>query len=475
MKLCRATAILLLASNSALAGTAANNDENEGKNKKPLLLLHVGPPKTSTTTLQYFLSEYRSSLQEENWLFVGRHYTEDGAWMGYFDKPFSNLVDFECQVHAWDSDLEEDEGLISVYHDYLGEDHNSTSEITGDNRKDWTHSVDAPSCWKSFLAELNRVRRSGMNVLISDEMICIRGHNQEEFHFDMLYDTLTPDWNVQVLATYRRFHAWLPSEKNQFDQYRLSDWAEMDRFLEWGGEAVPPMYDYIKAAVEDSQNVKYPYLDDIMTEYGKYFGTVQTLNMHDLSEYKTLVSQLICRFVPNATKTCELSKTDLKATSSKILNAAKSGYYDMLAMVAYEEGMINDQEDPRLTRTYVRDAIEKQHEEVLKKKPSDFPLQCPTLEEMQPLLTKSLAYEEQLFPEYHAANKDIHTQEFMTMVEKKKYCSIDTAATLEQDQWRAFLEQLVYEEDDDDDEDDEESGIPPPVNMAIHDMVSEEL
>ena len=210
--------------------TAASTTKD---NDKPLFLLHVGPPKTGTTTLQYFLSEYRDSFAKDNWLYVGRWYDEEGEWMGYHDPPFAQMTEFECQVHTYADDSQDEEwGLVAIYNDYLEsfeDGYNSTQEVPPELRFDWTHNIHAPECWKRFLAEMHRIRRAGMNVLVSDEMICIRGHNQEEFHFDMLKDTLSPDWNVQIMATYRRFHAWLPSEKNQYDQYKLSDWGEMVR------------------------------------------------------------------------------------------------------------------------------------------------------------------------------------------------------------------------------------------------------
>jgi len=378
-------------------------------------------------------------------LYVGRWYDEKGTWHGYQTRQFAAMVDYECQVGSYDDEEEEEDGLMPVYNElYVDpEEAEDESEIV-----DWPYHRTTPPCWKAFLVELQRIRRKGnMNVLVSDEMICIRGHNQENFHFHMLRDTLSRDWDVRIIATYRRFHAWLPSEKNQYDQYRLSDWAEMPRWLEWEGDVIPPMYQYMKKAIEDPERIKYPFLNNIIEGYGEYFD-VQVMNMHDTTKYKTLASQMVCDFIPNATKTCALSQVEEKdnKTASTVLNAAKSGYYDMLAMAANAKGLIDVDSDPeRLTRPYVRDQIEWEHEKARGLKPTDFELVCPTREDLQPLLQQSLDYEEQFFPEFHKANKETHLKEFDKMFNKKRYCSIDTEAALKDEHWLEFLKRLNKE------------------------------
>lgn len=254
--------------------------------------------------------------------------------------------------------------------------------------------------------------------------------------------------------------------------------------MEWDGENIPHMYDYIKRAIEDPTKIKYPYLNDIVRDYGKYFDDIQIMNMHDLSKYKTLASQMVCDFIPNATETCALSQTDAKATSSKVLNAAKSAYYDNLAMAAYENGMIPQvEEDERLTRIFVRDEVEYHHATILGKKPNDFPLHCPPLEEMEPLLVKSLEFEEQFFPDFHKEQQEKHKEEFLKSFNKKRFCSIDTDAALEEEEWQIFFQKLEYVEREEHDGETAQDGAAveadplkvPQAGASLHGATSDEL
>ena len=45
--------------------TASSNDE------RPLFLLHVGPSKTGTTTIQYFAGQHKDLLEEDNIYYLG--------------------------------------------------------------------------------------------------------------------------------------------------------------------------------------------------------------------------------------------------------------------------------------------------------------------------------------------------------------------------------------------------------------------
>ena len=413
---------------------------NTTKDNKPLIILHVGPPKTSTTTLQYYLSRYADTLAQENYLYVGRVYDAEGNYQQYFNMEFLQTVDYKCQMgyepeeeaqcdeqkgEAEDKDSLWIDGLWKVYDEY-----------SDDETIDWTYHVDTPACWKAFLVELQRVKRSGMNVIVSDEMFSIRGYKQNPFHFHMLNQTLSRDWHVRVLVTYRRFHAWLPSAKNEYDKYQR---YEEDGY-EWNGKPSLSMFEVIQEGLRDPDEIIYPYVDFIVEHYVKFFP-VDVLNMHDLGSYPTLASLFVCKFVPNAIKTCQLSLEDTEATSDLRLNTARSSFYDSLTMAAYKQGLVTEAEGDRES---VRDLIQKEHEMVHGMTPWDFDLICPEKEELQPLLERSLEHEETFFPEFHRSEvgHKKHVEEFWNMYDKKRYCTIDTDATLKYSRWLTFFEKL---------------------------------
>lgn len=380
---------------------------------KPLLILHVGPPKTSSTTLQSMLTRYRETLKLDNYLYVGRIYDEEGNYEGFEEGPFLDLSNAKCHVE-----------LEDIYED--NED---------DKSVDWTHHEDAPQCWKNFLVELARVRRSNMNLIISDEKLCLRGHNSGKFHYELLKETLR-DWDVRVLTTYRRYFAWLPSHKNHHDSHKLTE----SDYQTWDGEELTPIFPRLQECMQDLSKLRYPYIDAVVGNYSKYFP-VEVMNMHDTTEYPTLASQFVCKYVPNAEETCELSLREGDIASNVELNKAKSIFYDMLAMAAYKQGIIRSSVGSRVS---VRDAIQHEHEVIHGKTPSELPLDCPDTKSVERVLEKSLGYEMAFFPEFHhgGLGENVHRSDFWTMVDKKRFCSVDIAKTLRQKEWIEFFDKL---------------------------------
>lgn len=56
------------------------------KERKPILYLHVGPPKTATTTIQQKLTEYRKDLMENGILYLGKDQRRE-KWVKNFPHP----------------------------------------------------------------------------------------------------------------------------------------------------------------------------------------------------------------------------------------------------------------------------------------------------------------------------------------------------------------------------------------------------
>lgn len=67
-----------------------HSDDGESKEQKPYFILHVGPPKTATTTLQTEMTKYGEQLDRDNYVYLGQ-------------------VSFHLQVHliftTWMTDL----------------------------------------------------------------------------------------------------------------------------------------------------------------------------------------------------------------------------------------------------------------------------------------------------------------------------------------------------------------------------------
>lgn len=382
---------------------------------KPMIFLHVGPPKTSSTTLQSILTSYRETLKLDNYLYVGRIYDEKGNYKGFKEESFFDLTNRQCILQ---------DGLMEVY------------ETFKENKTvDWTHHEDTPDCWKDFLVELERIRRLGMNVIISEELICLQGHNRGKFHYELLNETFR-DWDVRVLVTYRRFYSWLPSHKDHLDNHRLNK----AQYTSWDGEKLDPIFPQLQESMQDASKLRYPYLDAVVGNYSKYFS-VGILNMHDTEQYPTLASQFVCKFLPHADRTCELSLRDRVEAASLELNKAKSVFYDTIAMEAYKQGIVSSSVG---NRAFVRDQIQHEHENVRRKSPFDLPLHCPSQRSVKALLDISLQYEKRFFPKFYSSKlgKKAHQRDFWNVVDEKRYCSVDAARTLKQKEWARFFKKL---------------------------------
>jgi len=147
----------------------SNQESNNGASevrKKPRLILHVGPQKTGSTSIQSMLDNIgkikpsSGTLPGDNWDY--EHVT-----------PQQNH--FHCNV-----------GPMGGFRDCV------------------------PS--ETFLARIEASRRDGKNLLLTDE-------NLDENYVKGLRDAIKDEvWDVTVIVMYRRIHSWLVSWYNQLEK-----------------------------------------------------------------------------------------------------------------------------------------------------------------------------------------------------------------------------------------------------------------
>jgi len=132
---------------------------------RPILILHIGPPKTGSTTIQSFLRKDQRN--------------------GILAK--SNFTFFECNE------------ILRVYY---------STNITD---------------WHRFSSCLDLVR--GKNAIYSNEVFG-KFFGSKQAHYDNLKE-LTKDWHVKIVFSYRRLFEWLPSFYYQRFQ-GTSTWNKRD-------------------------------------------------------------------------------------------------------------------------------------------------------------------------------------------------------------------------------------------------------
>jgi hypothetical protein len=172
-----------------LANTLFTNKKS-GKNstKTPTLLLHVGPPKTSTTYLQCILTNMIDTLALDNYVFLGIQ------------------EDYQCQKTPRQTIL----GQQSCY-DLFAE--RETAE--------WN---------PKFLDDLRKTHSQGQNAIIVNE--CFKFFTPAQTK--LVIDEFSSNWHVKLIMNYRRAFESLPSSYNQ--GYKPKTMTGDSPYTLWPGE-----------------------------------------------------------------------------------------------------------------------------------------------------------------------------------------------------------------------------------------------
>jgi len=118
------------------------------------------------------------------------------------------------------------------------------------------------SLWSSFKHRSHVMAKMGKNILISSEEL-----SQENVDIKKLYDILKPWKHVKIVVIYRRFYEWLPSiyfETNKNNACK----TKIPTFAEWLTNQTVAHFSKI-------------YTTSVIHRYQKFFEDVVVLNYHD--------------------------------------------------------------------------------------------------------------------------------------------------------------------------------------------------
>ena len=168
-------------------------------------------------------------------------------------------------------------------------------------------------------------------------------------------DSLVQQWNMQILFTYRRLHERLPSIWNQRVKFCRTCNAESEytKHKHWpgiqGDHSIPSLEEwFVEKYFNKHQNISN---NDFKTVYESWrdCSRKRTLvSIHDSlvnSEEHDMLVNFACKGLNGAKSTCShlLENFDSLCVYSKIkLNPSQNHDYDMLAVHAYEHGMLGD-------------------------------------------------------------------------------------------------------------------------------------
>jgi len=402
------------------------NVTNVLQDDRPYFVLHIGPPKSATTTLQTELTNYNEVLQRDNYAYLGQlMHDPESIYRHQHGLLLNALKDRDCQVAVNQARV---------------------------NREPW------PECWQPFLRTLWKRRQEGRSVILSEEMLSIKytemeGLGRTSVDWPSLKMALEGQgWKPVILIGYRRLYDIMPSAKQQWDR-----WTKVNRELSlWppNGRALKPLFpdvlydprlydDYVPQHIH--KTVQWSYTDHLVEMISPHFP-VRLLNIHDTLSIR---STFLCRVLPHAPNSCRQSQIDDATYGELHRNSEESLFYDAIATEAAARGWFDSS---LFDRHVVAVALLDYFEEERKGNPMDLPLQCPEAAELELLLERSLVKEQQILsPPVAETMREEHVAGFWKAVDKNKFCWIDVDKTLEDRHWRRFFSEIVpaeeYEQD----------------------------
>jgi hypothetical protein len=381
---------------------------------QPILVFHIGPHKTATSTIQCELTHDQNFLHERgNFTYLGREYPECKGPA----RPKSTFsIDTRMLVRCLDHHSEEEP----------------------------CHET---SVWKEFDQALADLARGNQNVLISDEAFSrLKLSNSEKL--ELLLSTLQKHFHLRVIIYYRHYHSWFLSQYNE--HYKPLSRREIYR--KWPGEGGKRIKTFVEFYRQYKKEVgvgsyetaaakgNYQYAADRMQVHPAVYlqkrwtdpalpsavKDVRIINMHE--DEGGVTYQFIGQALSPELAQIYYRHKQRQNSGTPALrkNPSLNLDFDILTVAAREQHLFPREE--RFERRRVAYFTEK----VLQKNANtssllELPHVCLDGDKMQQFLNHSLEMERTVF---QGSIRSQLEQDFMQEAEKLKFCNLDTAKLL---------------------------------------------
>lgn len=394
-------------SNKEEEATATDEDSNkENKKKKPILLLHVGPKKTATTTIQ-------EAMLEKGWF--QKALAKDGYHSERLNYQRIETLVNDCLLKGRDCD----------------------------NTNLWDELMTIPY-------QKQHDKNDGMdNIIHSCEAFADIPHDDEITN--QRFKSLSQFWDVRVVLVYRRLDEWLPSS-----------YAESQKRKVFNRRAGRPTSNFVSGYVDTFPKF---FQDKYRTDMKDPLATKQrfeaiygasNVNVLDLDHSFTglgIGPDFACFAIPDAPNACKAAKSFFASRGNKVLNVSNGKYmfdHDILLSAAIEKKLVK--KGLVVHRLGGRHKVTLMVQEQLKKLNitdiADLPRTCISKQDEDWLLERTLGAEQLMSSKSKLSEKEADAEiqlirnEFLAN-RNKKLCSIDADAVLRQEEWKSFFQNLM--------------------------------
>jgi len=379
--------------NISIAGITNTTIPTDNK-KKPYFVLHIGPSKTGTTTLQKESIRLQEYLEQDNNVYLGRYASRSARQPARMAELLSN-----------DGCLQEVSKLFNG---------NSSSTII-------------PKCWKERTYRIREYNTNHTNIIVSDEHYSYERQlahvcNDPQY-WSTLRQALFVDWNLIVVVTYRRYAEWILSVAKEVNQKLCHNPSHPS--AQWDGQRCWSLWQLIETYLDTTGGDAFSYMNVDTTSLAYADVPVRILNLHASS---SLMTTLYCDVIRNSPNTCR--KLQENATTNKIMENVQSvmtTVYNDIVFEASRAGLLQSEEMREKIRQDFTMEVAKEGDS-MGLQMLDLPLLCPRRSDLNRLLRKSLNLERLVIG---SDREDEHQRDFWRLAnEKKAFCGVDTARLL---------------------------------------------
>ena len=420
-----------------------NNSPTEKKKttttKKPHLILHIGPSKTATTTIQTLLAMNQQLLGDDGYDLAGYQIPSSSPLISQY--LYDRLLTEKWECWNYSLSLQWAESL-------------SGADITSSDGQEWQSMMQNEPCWQRLSDQLDEIRHK--NIILSNEAM---SHGYKRFMYkryphgllqlQLFSKELHSRWNVHLVICYRRYYEWLLSALKEQNAKLLN---RKDRGRLWPNEggknsrlAWPQMQRWMEHPDSIVDRYHYQYPDRSKDIWGNAgFHNIHIVNFHSpggTDDPSRLFEHFICDIVPHANETCNRARQLPQSLHVNVRNVDTT-IYDQIVCDA--KMLLSNLSGLPPHRNVASRTLQEYHQVELGRSWTDLPLNCPSKLELQRLLNVSLEKERLLVPDFFHDHMEGHMSNFwMTAYEKKAYCSVDTTTLFRnKTSWHEVLNSL---------------------------------